>query len=36
MAYLVALTILIPLMLLGVFALLWKTRFLRPSAATCA
>jgi hypothetical protein len=34
MAYLVALTIHIPLMLLEVFALLWKARFPRPLAAT--
>jgi hypothetical protein len=36
MAYLVAVTIHIPLMLSEVLALLWKARFLRPSAATRA
>ena len=36
LAYLVALTIHIPLMLLEVFALLWKTRFVQPLAATRA
>ena len=36
LVYLVALTIHIPLMLLEVFALLWKAPFLRPLAATRA
>jgi hypothetical protein len=36
LAYLVALTIHIPLMLLEAFALLWKAPFLRPLAATRA